>query len=103
MFRYSSLLFSRRARKPARSTVLDDAQALQHPPPRGAALRIGNIDEPADLAQHGVLERIEHAVSIGDFPQHLDQLDPPLRRHALVDGAGEAEELRRPLRLAFAN
>ena len=71
------------------SQALGDAQAGGNP------IRIRDIDQPRNAAQERVFLRIEHAVGIGHFPQHLDQSDALLRIHALDRKAGEGIELVR--------
>ena len=66
-----------------------------------AALVVGHVDEAADAAEQAVLERIEHPVGIGHLPQQLDHVETPLARQAVVDGAGEAEQLGRVIGATF--
>src|SRR5437764_7839176 len=68
----------------------------QHALPRRAAFAVGDIDQSAYPAQERILERVDRTIGIDDFPEQLHELDPLLEREAVVDDAGETEELGRP-------
>ncbi len=48
---------------------------------RASTLPIGDVDQSRDPADQQILFRVQHAIGIGHFPQHLDQM------HALVRAA----------------
>src|SRR4029077_3755320 len=60
-----------------------------------AALAVRDIDKSADAAQQTVLVLVEHSIRIRNFPEHLYELDPLLKREPLVDDPGEMEQLGR--------
>src|SRR5947208_16092880 len=72
-----------------------EPQPPHHPLPGGAAGAVGHVEEAADAAEQRVLERIEPAIGQHHLPEHFNEGLALLRRGALVDGAGEAEELHR--------
>src|SRR4051794_6876171 len=67
--------------------------ALQHALARRAPFAVGDIEQTAYPAQERILQRVDHAIGVDDLPEHLHKLDPLLEREAIVDDAGEAEEL----------
>ena len=54
--------------------------------------RVGHVNQPADAAQQGVLELVEHTIYIGNFPEHFDELDPLFKGQLLIDDPGEVEQ-----------
>src|SRR5690242_14130486 len=46
-------------------------QLLEGALAREAAFLVGDVDEAGNAAEQGILERVERAVGIGDFPHHL--------------------------------
>jgi len=63
----------------------------------GAPFAVGDIEQTAYPTQERILQRVDHAIGMDDLPQHLHQLDPLLEGEAVVDDAGESEELGRSL------
>src|SRR2546428_12995449 len=55
----------------------------------------GNIEQIGGAPDQVVLELVEAAVSIDDFPHHLDNAPPPLLVERAIDDAGEVVEIDR--------
>src|SRR6266568_6940989 len=55
----------------------------------------GNIEQIGGAPDQVVLELVEAAVSIDDFPHHLDNAPPPLLVERAIDAAGEVVEIDR--------
>src|SRR5271168_2349513 len=72
---------------------LVETEPFQHTLAGLTALAVRDIDQSPDAAQQAVLIFVEHAIRIGNFPQHLYELDPLLKREPLVDDPSELEQL----------